>query len=85
MSDIEKQIIGQSIEDYLPCPFCGKQPKIGKSWMPVEVYVECINEDCFGQPSMSESVPCLDNRNGTFYPLFEKAYSILLEKWNKRI
>ena len=66
------------------CPFCGVKPNIDKSYLPTEVYIECVNNDCFVRPCISEGVECVDNGNKTFSPLFEKSYPIIISKWNKR-
>lgn len=72
-------------ETYKPCPFCGMQPVTDKEYVPSIVECRCVNPDCFVQPVLIIHVECEMNPDVQSYcPLFEKAYPILLERWNKR-
>lgn len=71
--------------EYKPCPFCGMQPTIDKDYAPSIVECRCANSDCSVQPVLIVQVECEMSPDGQSYsPLFEKAYPLLLERWNSR-
>lgn len=70
--------------NFKECPFCGNKPRISKSYIPAELTISCVNEECLINPSYSVRVECINNGDDTFTPLFEKSYKKLSDVWNKR-
>jgi len=69
----------------LPCPFCGSEAKYNQSYNPCEVWVSCVNVDCFVRPEAYMTCPTKPNGDGkTFTPLFEKGKAIIIDRWNRR-
>jgi hypothetical protein len=68
-----------------PCPFCGCEAKYNQSYNPCEVWVYCVNTDCFARPEVSMSCPTKPNGDGmTSMPLFEEAKAVIIDRWNRR-
>lgn len=83
----KKSIILEDVTSMaLPCPFCGERPKVGQSYMPTEIDIRCVNENCHSRPYVYESVQCKENKGDikTFTPMFELHYESILDKWNTR-
>lgn len=66
----------------LPCPFCGKPPKVfpkhpereGNAWGSVQ----CVNKRCVAQPCVGDGSTVADERGS-------KAYQALaIKRWNRR-
>lgn len=66
----------------LPCPFCGKQPKVtpsnpkidGNAW----AAVLCVNERCPAQPCVDDGAMCSDERGSDAYK------QLAIKRWNRR-
>ena len=66
----------------LPCPFCGKAPKIfpsqplfeGNAWGAVQ----CMNSRCPAQPSVRDGAQVADERGSGAYR------DLAIKRWNRR-
>lgn len=75
-------------QEALPCPFCGKQPKIymTTSIFDIDVVVNIECEDCFH--FMSQNIVETSGMNQPpklYIHSFEEAIDILIAKWDSRI
>jgi len=66
----------------LPCPFCGKKPRLMPSNPELEGnacgQVVCVNRRCHAQPSVLDEQQCADNRGSGAY------IDCAIRRWNKR-
>lgn len=70
----------------LPCPFCGKLPKIESDHIYGEAQILCSNENCLIQPSRYLEANRVINKDGKFIGYdFEETNHIFIEMWNKRV
>lgn len=73
-------------DDLLPCPFCGKEPRIYMKtfWYDLIVTVEC--DDCFHvmRKNVIESSG-LNREDRLYINSFTEVINALVEKWNRRI
>lgn len=76
-SDMHTELIAR-----LPCPFCGKPPKVYPVRPDVEGnafgQVRCENDKCPAQPCVNDDEGVADNRGPTAYK------NIAIARWNKR-
>lgn len=66
----------------LPCPFCGKAPKVGPKDQKTQGnawgFVQCANSRCAVQPGVEDGANVSDERGSGAYQ------DLAIKRWNKR-
>lgn len=68
------------MDELKPCPFCGSKAKAFKWGAAWEVEIVCQNKEC----RVSQSGKVYKRRDESEEEVYERAYKIAKEKWNRR-